>query len=153
MSITLSATVPRDREVPSPNSFQNCLLLINITKGDGTPLDASFILEEDIVEISVGRAHMHPLGVLWYSTMELVILYQSVEDVNCIHRILLDVMEFHDEAIMIWTMAPTEAQVTAFQSMWHSNPTARDGELHTPPYRTPPNEETPCITYMHSWVT
>ena len=35
---------------------------------------------------------------------------------------------------MIQTMAPTEAQVTAFQSMWHLNQTAGDGELHTPPY-------------------
>ena len=78
--------------------------------------------------------------------MESVILYQSVEDVNRTHRVLPDVMEFHDEAITVWTMAPIEAQVTAFQSMWHSNPTAGDGEPHTPPYQTPPNEETPhCI--------
>ena len=40
-------------------------------------------------------------------------------------------------------MAPTEVQITAFQVMWHSNPTAGTGEAHTPPYRTPPNEETP----------
>ena len=93
------------------------------------------------MKISVGRAHMHPLGVLWYSAMESVILYQSVEDVNHIHCILLDVMEFHDEAVTIWTMAPTEAQATMFHSMWHSNPTTRDGEPHTPPYQTPPNEE------------
>ena len=85
---------------------------------------------------------MHPLGVLWYSTTESVILYQSVKDVNCTHHILPDVMEFHNEAVTIWTMAPAEVQVTAFQSMWCSNPTAGDGELHTPPYRTPPNEET-----------
>ena len=95
------------------------------------------------MEISVGQAHMHPLGVLWYSMMESVILYQSVKDVNHIHRILPDVMEFCNEAITIWTMAPTEVQVTAFHSIWHSNPTTRDGELHTPPYQTPPNEETP----------
>ena len=110
--------------------------------GDGTPLDASFISEEDIVEISIRQAHMHPLGVLRYSTMELVILYQSVKDVNCTHHILLDMTEFCDEAIMVWTMAPTEAQVTAFQSMWCSNPITGDGELHTPPYWMPPNEET-----------
>ena len=87
--------------------------------------------------------HMCPLGVLWYSMTESVILYQSVKDVNHTHCILPDMMEFCNEAVMIWTMAPTEVQVTVFQSMWHSNPTARDGELHTPPYRTPPNEETP----------
>ena len=100
------------------------------------------------MDISVGRASMHPLGVLWYSAMESVILYQSVEDVNCTHCVLLDVMEFCNEAVTIWTMAPTEAQVTMFQSMWHSNPTARDGELHTPPYRTPPNKET--LHHIHA---
>ena len=85
---------------------------------------------------------MHPLGVLRYSVMESVVLYQSVKDVNCTHRILPGMTEFCDEAITVQTMAPAEAQVTAFQSMWHSNPTAGDGELHTPPYQTPPNEET-----------
>ena len=75
--------------------------------------------------------------------MESVVLYQSVKDVNCTHCILLDMMEFCNEAITIQTMAPTKAQVTTFQSMWHSNPTAGDREPHTPPYRTPPNKETP----------
>ena len=56
--------------------------------------------------------------------------------------------EFRDEAITIRTMAPTEVQVTTFQTMWHSNPMAGMGELHTPPYQTPPNEETP--RHIHS---
>ena len=144
MSITSSATASRDQEVPSPESLQDKLLAVSITKGDGTPLDASPIMEEDIVEICVRRAHTCPLGMLWYSTVESVVLFGNVTHVNRSHRILPDVMEFRDEVIMIWTMAPAEVQVTTFQSMWHSNPTARDGELHTPPYQTPPNEETPC---------
>ena len=48
-----------------------------------------------------------------------------------------------DEAVATQTMAPMQAHVTAFIEMWCSNPAAREGELHTPPYRTPPNEETP----------
>ena len=44
-------------------------------------------------------------------------------------------------------MAPTEVQVTAFQAMWHLNPTTGDGEPHTPPYRTPPNKDTPCCIH------
>ena len=89
---------------------------------------------------------MHPLGVLQYSTMELVILYQSVKDVNCTHWVLPDMMDFCNEVITIQTMAPIAVQVNAFQSMWHSNPTAGEGGLHTPPYQTPPNEETPPHT-------
>ena len=45
-------------------------------------------------------------------------------------------------------MALTEAHVAAFTTMWHSNPTAGDGEPHTPPYQTPPSEETPC--HLHA---
>ena len=41
------------------------------------------------------------------------------------------------------TMAPTEVQVTTFQTMWHSNSMAGAGESCTPPYHTPPNEEMP----------
>ena len=94
MSITSSATASRDLEVPSPNSLQDKLLVVSITKGDGTPLDASSITEEGIVEICVGRAHTHPLGVLRYSVAEWVILFGNVTDVNRTHHILPDVMEF-----------------------------------------------------------
>ena len=86
------------------------------------------------MEISLWQAHMCPLGVLQYSATESVVLYPSVEDVNRTHRVLLDVMEFHNEVITVRTMAPMAAQVTAFQTMWHTNPTAGEGELHTPPY-------------------
>ena len=134
MSVTSSATASRDQEVPSPDSFQDKLLVILITRGDGTPLDASSIMEEDIVEICVRRAHTHPLGVLLYSMAESVILFGNVADVNHAHRTFPDMMEFRDEAITVWTMAPAEAQVTVFQAMWHLNPTAGDGEPHTPPY-------------------
>ena len=56
--------------------------------------------------------------------------------------------ELQDEAIMVQTMAPTEAHVAAFNMMWHSNPTTGDGELHTPPQQTPPSEETLC--HLHA---
>ena len=110
MSITSSATAPRDREAQSPNSYRNRLLLITITKGDGTPTDASSILEEDIIEICIQRAHTRPLGVLQYSTVESVILVANLKDVNCIHRNL-----------------PAEVHIAAFTAMWCSNPTAGHG--------------------------
>ena len=148
MSITSSTTVSRDREVPSPDSFRNILLLLTITRGDGTPMDASSITEEDIMELCVRRAHTHPMGVLWYSVAESVILFRSLEDVNHAHHTLLDMMELYNEAIMVRTMALTEAHVATFTAMWCLNPTAGDGEPHTPPYETPPSEETPC--HLHA---
>ena len=143
MSITSSATVSRDWEVQSPDPLPDKLLVVSIGKRDGTLLDASSISEEDIVELCIGRAHTRPLGVLWYSAADSVVFLNSAADVNCTQHALLDVMEFRDEAVAIRTMAPTEVQITAFQAMWCSNPAAGTGEAHTPPYRTPPNEETP----------
>ena len=110
-------------------------------------MDASSIMEEDIMEICIRRAHVCPLGVLWYSTAESVILFGNLEDVNHAHHTLPDVMELCDEAIMVWTMAPTEAHVAAFTVMWHLNPTSGDGELHTPPQQSPPSEETLCCLH------
>ena len=93
-------------------------------------MDASSITEEDIVAICIRRAHIHPLGVLQYLVVELVILFRNLEDVNCTHHTLLDVTELQDEAIMVQTMALPEAHVATFTMMWHLNPTSGDGE-HT----------------------
>ena len=144
MSVTSSATVSQDREVQSPDHLPDKLLVVLIVKRDGTPLGASSISEEDIVELCTRRAHTHPLGMLRYSTVDSVVFLNDATAVDRTQHALLDVTEFGDEAIVIRTMAPTEAQVTAFQTMWHSNTMAGAGALCTPPYHTPPNEETPC---------
>ena len=133
MSITSSATISRDLEVQSPDPLPDKLLVISISKRDGTPLDASSILEEDIVELCIGRAHTHPLGVLRYSAADSVVFLGSATDVSRTQRALLEVTEFGDESIAIRTMAPTEVQITVFQAMWHSNPTAGTREPHTLP--------------------
>ena len=92
MSVTSSATISRDREVQSPDSLQDKLLVVSITKGDGTLLDASSITEEHIVELCVRRVHTCPLGVLQYSAADSVILFRNVADVNCTQHVLPDVM-------------------------------------------------------------
>ena len=56
-------------------------------------MDASSIMEEDIMEICVGRAHIHPVGVLRYTAAESVIMFGNLEDVNHAHHTLLDVTE------------------------------------------------------------
>ena len=94
MSVTSSATALRDWEVPSPDSFPDKLLVVSITKEDGTPLDTSSITEEDIVEICVRGAHTRPSGVLQFSMVESVILFANVTGMSHAHCTLLDVMEF-----------------------------------------------------------
>ena len=78
---------------------------------------------------------------------ESVLLFGSLEDVNHAHCTLPDVMELHDEAVTVRTMALSEAHIAAFTEMWHSNPTVGNGEPHTPPFQTPPSEETPCCLH------
>ena len=151
MSVTSSATTSRDREVPSPESFHNRLCLLSITKGDGTPMDASSILEEDIVGICVKKSHTCPLGVLWYSAAESVILFGTTEDLNWANHTLLDMMELHDETIMVQTMALLEAHVAMFTSVWCLKPNTGEGEPHTPPQQAPPSEGTPCHLHAELW--
>ena len=151
MSVTSSATASRDWEVPSPESFWNRVLLVTITQGDGTPLDASFRSEEDIIEICVGWAHIHPLGVLWYSVTESVVFHQNIEDLNCTLRTLPNMTEFHNEAITVQTMALAEAHITAFIEMWHSNPTTGDRGPCTPPQQSPLCKETLRHLYAQLW--
>ena len=106
-------------------------------------MDASSISEEDIVEICITRGHTHPLGVLHYLAVESVVLFGTAEDSSHVSHVLVDMMELHDEAIMVWTMAPLEAHVATFTSMWHLKPTTRDGEPCTPPHQALPSEGTP----------
>ena len=88
------------------------------------------------------RAHTCPLGVLRYSAADSVVLFSNVAAVNHTQHVLPEVMEFCNEAVATRTMAPVQAHVTAFIKIWHSNPATGEGELHTPPYQTPPNKET-----------
>ena len=127
MSVTSSATVSRDREVQSPDPLPDKLLVVSLVKRDGTPLDASSISEEDIVELCVRRAHTHPLGVLRYSAADSVVFLNDAAAVDRTQRALLDVTEFGEETVAIRTMAPMEGQATAFHAMWHSNPVAGVG--------------------------
>ena len=75
--------------------------------------------------------------------MELVVFHQNIKDLNCTLCTLLDVMEFCNEAITVWTMAPAEAHITAFIEMWHLNPTTGDRGPCTPPHQSPLHKETP----------
>ena len=145
MSITSSATTSVDQEVPSTDIvFRSRLCLVTITKRDGTPMDASSISEEDIMEICIKKGHTHPLGVLHYSATESVFLFCTADELMCVSCSIVKVMELQDEAIMVEAMAPLEAHITTYRTVWHLKPSKGDGEPHTPPQRTPPSRGTPC---------
>ena len=152
MSVTSSATASRDWEVPSPDSLHDRLCLLTITWGDGTPMDASSISEEDIVEICITRGHTCPLGVLHYSAVESIVLFGTVEDSSHVSCALADVTELHDEAVTVWIMALLEAHVATFTLMWCLNPTTREGELQLLPNKLLQVREL-CIVSMPSLET
>ena len=54
-----------------------------ITWKDGTPFDATSVTKEDIIKMCIKMGHTHPLGVLHYSTMELIALFCSTEGRQC----------------------------------------------------------------------
>ena len=102
-------------------------------------MDASSISEEDIMEICIKKGHTHPLGVLCYSAMESVILFHTADELKRASCSIVKITELQDEAIMVKAVAPSEAHITTYITVWHSEPSKGDGELHTPPQQFPPS--------------
>ena len=123
MSITSSAIASGDQEVPSTDIiFRDRLCLISIARRDGTPMDASSISEEDIIEICVKKGHAHPLGVLHYTAMESVILFHTTDELKHASCSIVEVMELQDDAITVKAMAPSEAHITAYTMVGIQSP-------------------------------
>ena len=140
MSVTSFTTASGDHDVPSAEViFGDRLCLVSIRKGDDTPMDASSISEEDVIEICVKKGHTHQLGVLHYSTTESVVLFHSPDELQCATHGIIKTTELWEEAIMVRAMAPLEAHVTVYIAMLHRNPPNREKELQTPPQQTPPS--------------
>ena len=137
MSTTSSATASgRDREVPSGDFFKDKLCLVTLTRRDGTLMDASSITEEDIIEICIMMGHTHPLGVLHYSTTELVVLFQSTDQLQCATHRIMKATDLQGDAITVRAMAPSEAHIKAYHLMLHVNTANGEGELPTSPEQT-----------------
>ena len=102
-------------------------------------MEASSILEEDIIEICKKKGHTCPLGVLRYLGMESIVLSSTTEDLKRASCSLVDVMELQNDAITVVTLAPMEAHMATFTMVWCSKCSMGDGELHTPPQQSPPS--------------
>ena len=82
MSTTSIVTASEARdETPSDDvDLHNHMCILVLIRGDGTLFHATYIQEEDIIEICVQLGHTHPEGVLRYLAMESVVLFHSVDD-------------------------------------------------------------------------
>ena len=78
MSTTSPATASAVRDqVPSDETnLQTHICVLILTKRDGTLFDVTSVLEEDIIKICIWLGHTHPMGVLCYSAMESIMLFQ-----------------------------------------------------------------------------
>ena len=82
-----------------------CILVMN--RGNGTPFDATSIQEEDIIEICIWLGHTHPKGVLWYSAVESVALFHSVDEMLVMVHRVVKVMTLCEESIKARTSPPS----------------------------------------------
>ena len=122
-----------------------------ITGRDDTPMDASSVSEEDIIEICITKGHTHPLGLLCYATMESVVLFCSMDKLQCATCGIVKVMELQGEAITVKAMAPSEAHIKAYFAMSCSNPSNGEGSHNTPPQQTPPSGGTTASAPSGTW--
>ena len=76
-----------------------CILILS--KRDGIPFDVTSVMEEDIIEICIQLGHTHPMGVLHYSVMESVILFQLADEMQCTTHGSIKVMVLHEEATAV----------------------------------------------------
>ena len=115
MSTMSSATASGRDHVPSDESnLKSRMCLFVITQKDGTLLDATSVVEEDIVKMCVKMGHTHLLGVLCYSAMESVALFCSTEDMQSVTCRAIKVTELQGEAIAIRAVAPSKTHVKAY---------------------------------------
>ena len=123
MSTSSSATASDRDQFPSDNPhLKTKICMFIVTRKDGTPLNVTSVPEEDIMEIFVTLGHTHPLGVLWYLVMELVVLFHKTEEMQLASHAAIKAMELRDEPIAVWTIAPSEHHIRAYISVVGGDP-------------------------------
>ena len=98
-----TALVARDHIPSNIADLSNHVCLFALTKGDGTPFNASSILEEDIIEICVWFGHTNPERVLWYSAIKSVMLFHTMDELQVMMCGVVKAMMLHNEAIRVRT--------------------------------------------------
>ena len=153
MSTTSSATASSsDHDVPSTKVvFKNKLCLVSLTRRDGTPMDASSVTEEDIVEIYVTKGHIHPLGVLHYSATEMVVLFCLTDELQHATCRIVKAMELWGKAIIVKAMGPSEAHTKVYLVTLCLNPSNGEGEPHTPPPTNSPKQGNATSSSSGTW--
>ena len=135
----MTASVARDHFPSDVADLSNCMCILIFNRGDGTPFDASSILEEEVIEICAWLGHTHPEGVLQYSRIELVVLFHTTDELQIMAFGVVKASMLQKEAIKVRTSPPSATHVRAYME-------AVNGE--TSSTQPPPSdrEEEPCLS-------
>ena len=76
----MTALAAHDHTLGNDSKLLNYMCVLAIASDDGTPFNAASVHEEDIIELCVKVGQAHPKGVLWLPVIELVIVFQSNEE-------------------------------------------------------------------------
>ena len=115
MSTPSTATASGRDPVPTDDpTLKAWMCIFIIIHKDGTPFEVTSITEEDIVQFCMILGHIHPLGVLWYSATESVVLFHMAEEMQWASHGAIKVTTLHDKLIAIRIVAPTEPHIRAY---------------------------------------
>ena len=143
---TTTASAARDHVASDVADLSKFMCIFILTRGDGTLFDASSILEEDIIEICVWLGHTHPEGVLWHSTIKLVMLFHTTDQLQIMAWGVVKATTLHNEAISVRTSPPSATHVWDYMAAVTGEPPASN--LH--PLMERRNPHTSPST--HTWV-
>ena len=111
---TVTTSVAHDHTLDNDSEVLNCMCILAIARGDGTPLGATSVQEEDIVELFVKVGKTHPKGVLQLSVMELVIVFHSSEETLVMVHMVTKATAWHEEPIKLHTSPPSTTHLRAY---------------------------------------
>ena len=151
MSTTSSATASARDQCPfNESNLQNWMCIFILMKRDGTPLDVTSVLEEDIIEICIRLGHTHLLGVLCYLVTELIALFWSADNMQCATHRAIKATVLCEDGITVRTSAPSEMHVRAYVIVVNREPSGTqplplegEEEVHSPTGNPQPSGGTP----------
>ena len=121
---TMTALAASDFIPSCVSNLSNHMCLFILTRSDGTLFRASSILEEDVIEICIQLGHMHPEGVLWYSAIESVMLFHTMEELHIAACGVVKAMMLHNESIRVRTSPPSATHVRAYMAEVNGEPSS-----------------------------
>ena len=144
-----TASVARYCILNNVADLSNCMCLYLLTKADGTLFNASSILKEDIIKICIRFRHTYPKGLLQYSAIKLVMLFNTTCELQITACGVMKASTLHDEAIKVKTYPPPAAYVRASMAAVNWKPSGTqplpsdEEDPHSPPSKPCPGGRTP----------